>query len=141
MTYKRLFGAGACVLSVALILAAAGCATFGKTSGDTRQIAKLLDQWKTAYTARDMGALMRLYPDNYAHKGKDKAGIEKAMAGLMEENAPYDVRVNVADATVTIHGDKATVLPVALSGTAGSDTIRLELTKEDGHWRITGTDL
>jgi ketosteroid isomerase-like protein len=141
MTYRTLFPTGARILAAAIILGAAGCATLGAGSDDARQIAELLDRWKTAYTAKDVEALMRLYADNYAHKGRDKAGIGKEMAGHMQENAPYDVRINVADATVTIDGNKATVMPVALSGTAGSDTARLELTKEEGRWWITGTDL
>ena len=141
MTHRRLIPTGVCMLAAALIPVVAGCTSLGAVSGDERQIAELLDRWKTAYMAGDMGALMLLYPDNYAHKGKDKAGIAKEMAGLMEENAPYDVRVNVTDATITINGGRATVLPVALSGTAGSDTARLELTKEKGRWWVTGTDL
>jgi len=139
MTHKSLFLTGPSVFAV--ILVAAGCATPVTASGDAPQIAALLDQWKNAYMAKDTRALMRLYRDNYSHNGMDKAGIEKEIAGLMQENAAYDVRVNVADATVTINGSKATVLPIALSGTAGSDTARLELTKEGGHWWVTGTDL
>ena len=129
------------ILVAATLLVTVGCATRGAASDDARQIAVLLDQWKTAYMAKDMNALMRLYADSYAHKGKDKAGIAKAVAEQMQENAAYDVRVNVVDATVTVQGNQATVLPVALSGTAGSDTARLELRKENGHWWVTGTDL
>mgnify|MGYP003828494575 CR=1 FL=1 len=127
--------------ATAAVLLAAGCATGGPGSGDARQVAAVLEQWKTAYMAKDVAALMQLYPECYSHKGKDKAGIERAIAGQMRENAAYDVRVNVLDATVTVKGDKAAVLPVALSGTAGSDTARLELTRENGRWWITGTEL
>ncbi len=123
------------------IIVTAGCATHGSASGDACQIKALLDQWKTAYTAKDMGALMRLYADDYSHGGKNKAGIAKAIAEQMQENAAYDVRVNVVDATVTLQGNRASVLPVALSGTAGSDTARLELRKDNGRWWVTGTDL
>ena len=141
MTYTPPKPIFACILAATAVLAVSGCATHGAASGDAGRIGEVLSQWRTAYMARDMEALMRLYPDDYAHKGKDKAGIEKEMAGLMEENAAYDVQVNVVDATVSIQGGKATVMPVALSGTAGSDTARLELTKREGRWRITGTDL
>ncbi len=141
MTCRKLLLVSACGAVAVVFLVMAGCATFGAGSDDGRQIAEVLDQWKAAYMAKDMGALMRLYPENYAHKGKDKAGVAKEIAEQMEENSSYDVRINVADATVTINGGKATILPIALSGTAGSDTARLELTKEDGHWWVTGTDL
>jgi ketosteroid isomerase-like protein len=141
MTQKKLLSISLCILTGAASFMAAGCATRSAASSDARQIAELLDQWKTAYMAKDMGALMRLYPENYAHKGKDKPALTKEIAELMEENAAYDVRVDVVDATVIVQGDKATVMPVALSGTAGSDTIRIELTKENGRWRVTGTDL
>ncbi len=141
MAYKKRFLLGLYMLVVCAILGLSGCATPGKTSDDSHQIAGVLAQWKTAYEAGDVQAIMRLYADNYAHKGKDKVGIEKEIAEYLKENAAFDVRVNIVDATVTLKGDRATALPIALSGIAGSDTAKLELTKENGCWRVSGTDL
>lgn len=140
MAYKRLLPACACMSAIAIILAAAGCATPGAASGDARQIREVLRQWKAAYEAQDAQAMMRLYADDYAHKGKDKAGIEKAIAEYWRENEHYEVKVNIDDATVSVQGDRAVVVPIALAGIAGSDSARLALTKEQGLWRITGTE-
>ncbi len=137
----KLLVSGSCIVAVAVVLAGAGCATLHAASADGRQIRDMLRQWKTACKAQDVQAMMRLYADDYNHKEKNKAGVERVLAEYMKENAPYDVCINIDDATVTVRGNRATVMPIALSGIAGSDTARLELTKRGGLWWITGTDL
>jgi len=132
--------ASVCVVLLMILSAIAGCATYGAGSQDARQIQSLLVQWKDAYHAQDLAAMMRLYADDYACKGKDKAGIEKAFAEYWRENAHYEVKVNIDDATMTIQGGHATVMPIALAGTAGSDSARLDFTRQQGQWRITGTE-
>jgi ketosteroid isomerase-like protein len=140
MTDVRLHSAGAWVLVTASLLAAAGCTTLGATSADARQLREVLRQWKVTYETQDLQGMMRLYADDYSHKGKDKAGIEKAVAEYWRDDDHYEVKVNIDDATVSIQDDRAVVVPIALAGTAGSDSAKLELTKEEGHWRITGTE-
>ena len=125
------------MFATAALLALPGCAAF-RNDSDANQIRALLVQWKQAYLANDVPAIMELCADDYAYKGKDKAAAAKMVGEYLNETRSFDTRVNIDDATVTLRGDRATVLPIALSGIAGSDSGKLELIRKDGRWQISG---
>jgi hypothetical protein len=133
-TFRRL---GACFCLV-VVMSALGCATAGKEHGERVLIAELMGQWKDAFIANDIDRLMALCSDSFGAEGKDKAAAVDELKEMMKEGAANDVRINIADATVTITGDTATAVPVAVCGRTGSDTIRLNFAKENGRWLVAG---
>jgi len=100
-----------------------------------------MTDWKAALIAQDLDKFMAVYSENYVSvSGEPKASMREFMAGVFEEGFLDDVEVNLEDATTTIEGDKAEVLPIELSTGMQVITIELALQKENGAWLVVGTD-
>ena len=136
---KRIF-----VMTMVVLLALTGCATNSakrnSTSNDTKQVQCTLQQFKTAYESGNIEQLLALISDQFNAKGADKAKISVELTEMVKEGAADEVKVNVAITDITICGDKATALPIAVCGRRGSDTMHLELAREKLGWRIIGMD-
>jgi ketosteroid isomerase-like protein len=107
---------------------------------DRQQIAALLAQWKDALAAKDIARLMTLYAEDFVSQGRNKAAVAKDVKALTEEAEFQNSVIVVDDATVTIEGEKATVLPISVSGQTGSTTLSLELAKRNGRWLVVGME-
>ena len=100
-----------------------------------------MTDWKAALIAQDLDKFMAVYSENYVSvSGEPKASMREFMAGVFEEGFLDDVEINLEDATTTIEGDKAEVLPIELSTGMQVITIELALQKENGAWLVVGTD-
>ena len=128
---------GVCLIAVVL---AAGCATTSNGASDKAQISELLAKWKQALLSNNLDQIMSLYSEDFLSSGRDKAAAAPYLKEAMEEGAAKDVRINVEDATIMIKGDKASVLPIALSRRDGANSMRLDLAKENGRWMIVGME-
>lgn len=135
MTRRRLFQCSALLLAAGFVC---GCVTSGAAASDRAQIDTLLAQWKTAFIANDLGAILPLYSEHFQAKGKGRDFLREYLQETMKESADADARINLDVVSIVMDGDKAVVAPVPVCGRTGSDTLRLDLVKEDGHWRIVG---
>ncbi len=131
-----------CLLGVCICLAMAGamggCASAREASNSRTAIQVLLNQWKAAFVANNLDAILPLYSEHFQSNGRGKAFLAEYLKEAMAEGAGADVKINTDISTITIQGNTATVLPVAVCGRVGSDSLRLDLAKEDGQWRIVG---
>ena len=119
----------------------AGCATRTQGSSDRQQIMQVLNAWRSAFLAQNADGILVLCADDFVYEGRGKVQAKAAfledLEAMLKEGLADDVRINIENATVAIHGVKASVLPVAVCGTRGSNSMRLELAKANGRWRIT----
>lgn len=135
MLHKSIIGM---VTLLTVVVLAAGCATTAKAPGDKAQIAEMLQQWKAAFVKNDISQIMTFYADDFMSKGRDKAAAVPFLREIMQDGVKNDIRVVVEYATITVNGDTATVLPIALSRREGSNTMQLDLAKKGGRWLIVG---
>ena len=132
------------VASLVTFLAVTGCTTNpakqNSTSNDTKQVQRVLQQWKAAYESGNMEQLLALYSDKFNGKGADKAKIAVELTEMVKEGVGDDVKVNVAITGITFDGSNATARPIAVCCRRGSDTVRLDLANENGAWKIINMD-
>jgi hypothetical protein len=122
-----------------------GCVTTTPSSGDKTQIAAVMQQWREGMLANDVARIMPLYSphfttgENYAPDHYDGVTIKTYLTELAQRMADSeDTRINLEDADTVITGTTATVAPIGLGIRKGAGVMRINLAKEDGHWRIIG---
>jgi ketosteroid isomerase-like protein len=125
------------VVSVVLV---AGCQTSGPS--DEELILDLLQSWKTAGEAQDIDALLVLYAEDFQNSEYgDKEGLKGFLKDSKDMGYLSNAEMNVADAKITVEGEKATVYPIEMSASFGTATITLELKKAEGKWMIVGMEV
>lgn len=127
---------GICALALAVGL---GCATAAKGPSDQEQIQSVLNKWGQSLVAKDVNALMALYSENFQAQGRGKADMKEFIEDAIDEGYLEDAKVDTSAVQIAIEGDTATATPITLEGPAGSMSLRLDLSKENGQWLIVGT--
>ena len=133
---------GVCVVSLALIYVASGCATLQGGPSDEELLVKLLETYTTAMKEGDPEALIPLYSKHYeSPRGGDYEETMERLREFIPRFAERDVKMTTDDAKVEIDGDHASVGPINFESERGAWSTTLITTKEeDGCWRITGTE-
>ncbi len=130
----------AVLIAVVSVVLVAGCQTSGPS--DEEMILDLLQGWKTAGEAQDIDALLTFYSDEFEN---GEYGDKEGLKGFLKDNKDMgylsNAEINVADAKITVEGDKATVYPIEMTASFGTGTITLELKKAEGKWMVIGMDV
>ena len=124
---------------VALIF---GCACTPKAVGDEAGVMATMDEYRTAFLAGDVEALLALYSEDWRdHHGSTKEDLKTGYEGMREKGGHKGLEVDLSEIEAVVDGDTATVTPVTLSSPEGSITYTHTLKKEaDGVWRLIRTD-
>jgi ketosteroid isomerase-like protein len=129
------------LVSVALLCVAGGCAMLKGGPSDEKMLGELLQTYKTGMEGGDAEAVIALYSENYesARGGTYEEMVER-MRQYIPRMAERDIELGIEDAEVQIDGDTARVGPIVSEGRRGTMRRTLICTKEDGCWRITGSE-
>jgi ketosteroid isomerase-like protein len=128
------------VLGMVLAVAITGCATKAAPKGqsDEEMISGTLARWKEAIIAKDIEKMMTCYSDKFQdQEGRGKADVKEFIKGVIDAGYFDGVKVGLENSKTTVTGATATVLPIDLSGSMGSISISLTLSKEGDQWLIT----
>ena len=133
---------GVCVVSLALVYLASGCATLKGGPSDEELLGKLLETYMTAMKEGDADALLALYSKNYeSSRGGDYEQMAERMRQFIPRLAEYDVNISADEAKVEIDGNKGSVGPINFDAAGRAWSTTLITTKEDdGCWRVTGSE-
>jgi hypothetical protein len=107
---------------------------------DRQQIATLLAQWKKALAAGDLPRLITLYAQDFKSGERDRSAVAAYLQTIIHDDDFKQAVIVTDDATVAIDAGKATVAPISVGKPTGASSVRLELTKQNGRWLITGMD-
>jgi len=131
-----------CVVSLALVYLASGCATLKGGPSDEELLGKLLETYMTAMKEGDADALIALYSKNYeSPRGGDYEETTERLREFIPRLADYDVNISADEAKVEVDGSKANVGPINFDAGGRAWSTTLVTTKEeDGCWRITSTE-
>lgn len=116
--------------------------------GPDEQVRALITQAIEAAEEGDVGDLMDLVSERYQGEGGDRAGLRQYMTGMVMGGG---IDVKVLTQQVAIEGDTARAeldvvlvrggLRGAVSGDAGARTVQVDLAREDGDWKVTGSEV
>jgi len=122
------------------VLLLAGCAGSGAKGGmsDTEMIQEMLNNFKTSMEAKELEPVLAYFAEDLkTDQGMDKAMWTQFLTDAKEQGFLDEMKINIADAEITIEGTKAKVEPVEAQGSFGLITFAYELEKRDGKWLIT----
>jgi hypothetical protein len=133
---------GVCVVSLALVYLASGCATLQGGPSDEELLGKLLETYSKAMKEGDADALIALYSKDYeSPRGGDYEETTERLREVIPRLAEYDVNISTDDAKAEVDGNQGSVGPINFDADRGAWSTTLITTKEeDGCWRITGTE-
>jgi hypothetical protein len=138
MRGSRLVVCGVAIIMTVLV----GCQSAPKGPTDEEQIAGLLADLETAIEGGDLEAMMSLYSESYqGQRGEDKAGLRTFLDQAKAMGYLEGIDADVSGAEVTVEEGTATAGPVALQGAMGTQTMTLNLTKEESGWLIVGSQM
>ncbi len=128
-----------CIVAVALMC---GCAGLGKGPSDEELIAGTVGTWKAGMIEQDVDKVMAAFSEDFSnYEVPDKDSMREFFEGVIDMGYLEDAEVILEDAETEIDENTATVYPIDVSTAAGSVTIELTLTKEEGGWLITGMEI
>ena len=78
--------------------------------------------------------------DVVGFQDSDKAGIAEFFHGASESGNLANIDFIIDDATVTVTGLTAAVIPVVIAGDFGEFAMVFLMKKEEGTWRIIGQE-
>jgi hypothetical protein len=116
--------------------------------GPEDQVRALIEQAIEAAEESDVGDLMDLVSERYQGEGGDRAGLRQYLTGMVLGGG---IDVKVLTQQVSVAGDTAQAeldvvlvrggLRGAVTGDAGARTVRVDLAREDGDWKVTGSEV
>jgi hypothetical protein len=128
-------------LMLGLVMVVAGCASSGGGKSPEELIKAKIDAWKTAMVAKDIKGIMANFSDKFENdEWGDKAGAERFISDAIDAGYMDGIEIADTDAKIKVEGDKGTVYPIDISGSFGSITLELALTKEKAGWMVTGVE-
>lgn len=128
------------VITLALVLMGAGCATPGGGGGmsDEDAIRGMVAKFEAAIMAQDLDAMFALMADDFEMSdGLGKDEYREFIQQLVDAEQFDGVEISSADLEITVDGDSAEAMPVVISAAFGDVTIEFELEKRDGAWLVT----
>jgi beta-fructofuranosidase len=131
------------ILAVSTVVALIfGCACTPKAVGDEAGVMATMDEYRRAFLAADVEALLALYSEDWRdHHGSTKEYLKAGYEEMREKASHKGLEVDLSKIEVLVDGDTATVTPVTLSSPEGSITYTHTLKKEaDGVWRLIRTE-
>ena len=133
---------GVCMVSLALVYLASGCATLKGGPSDEELLGALLETYMKAISEGDAEGVIALYSKNYeSPRGGDYESTTERLREFIPRFADYDVEVSSDDAKVEVDGNQGKVGPINFDAGGRAWSTTLITTKEDdGCWRITGTE-
>lgn len=129
-----------CVLVLPVILL--GCVTAGKKLSDKELIQQTIDQWGTGLIEKDLDKFLSTISESFSSsQASDKATLASFIEQAIDAGYIDDAQFSREDAQYTIEGSSCTVYPIDLSSSAGSVSVELKLTCENGQWLISGMEV
>lgn len=130
----------AALVAMALILAS--CTTIAKGPTDEELVQQTLDQWAAGLVEKDLDKFLDTISESFE---AGTAGGKEELAGFIQEgiNAGYleGAEVGFQDAEYALEESTCSVYPVDLMSDAGSVSVELILSKEDGTWLVSGMEI
>jgi beta-fructofuranosidase len=128
------------VSAVVTLIFLCGCTP--KAGGDEADVMAIMDDYRSAFLAGDVDALLALYSEDWTDThGSTKEDMKAGIKGMSEKGSHKGLEVDLSETEAVVDGDMATVTPVTLSSPEGSITYTHKLKKEaDGVWRLVRTD-
>ena len=122
--------------------------TRAPAKGPEEQVRSLISQAIEDAEDGDVGDLMDVVSDRYQGQGGDRAGLRQYLTGMVLGGG---IDVKVLTQQVSVDGDVARAeldvvlvrggLRGAAMGDAGARTVRVDLAREDGDWKVTGGEV
>lgn len=127
--------------TVALVVAASGCATLFGGPSDAELVAALMAKWETAFEANELETILSCYSEDFTGtNSSSKERLRAFLSGMIDGGVLEGIQIDLEQAETTIEGETARVAPVALEVDYNYLSLDLELRKEtDGVWRIVGS--
>jgi len=120
----------------------------GPEPGPEAQIQKLIDESIEDVEEGEVGDLMDRVSDSYRGQGGDRRELRSYLTALLFRGG---VDVKVLSHQIAVTGETARVemelvlvrggLGGAMEGDVGARTVRLDLAREDGDWKVTGSEV
>ena len=134
--------AGLVLVVVSAMVMVAGCATTPEGPTDEELIQQTLDQFSAAIIEKDIDKLGAILSEKFsAPEEESKQDFLDFMQSAIDSGYLDDAEVSREDAQQTMGEGTCDVYPVDLMSSAGSVSVELHLTKEDGGWLITSLDV
>ena len=134
--------AGLVLVVVSAMVMVAGCVTTPEGPTDEELIQQTLDQFSAAIIEKDIDKLGAILSEKFsAPEGESKQDFLDFMQSAIDSGYLDDAEVSREDAQQTMGEGTCDVYPVDLMSSAGSVSVELHLTKEDGGWLITSLDV
>ena len=141
-----------CVAIIGLAVALAGCATGGKKLSPEELVMQQTQAFTNDFLAANVDNFLNYISDSFTNdRVQSKAEIAEHIKtakekGRVAEGAQWikdnNGKIDLANAKVTVTGDKATVYPIVASADMGSVTVELTFVKDpDKVWRICGINV
>ena len=129
------------ILSATAVLFA-GCATTGKGPSDEERIQMTLDQWSAGLVEQDMEKFMATISESFkAGPAESKEALAEFIRQGIEAGYLDGAEVSREEAQYTLEESSCSVYPVDLMSNAGSVSVELLLTKEEGGWLVSGMEV
>ncbi|HVR27919.1 MAG TPA: hypothetical protein VMS86_00165 [Thermoanaerobaculia bacterium] len=144
MTLKTWKHACYCLLAIAVVLGAAGCASTGGGAAatapagptDEELIQRMMIDVLAALTAKDVDTMVSYYADDFTSDNGDKAATQAFLEGAKEQGFLEGIVVKTDAMTITVAGETAQVGPVNLEGAFGALALNFGLAKRDSKWLV-----
>lgn len=128
------------VFSVMIMVA--GCVTANKGPSDEELIQRMLDQFSEAIVEKSVEKLGAIVSEKFSGpEANTKQEFLDFIASAIDSGYLDDAEVSREDAEYTMGDGTCAVYPIDLMSSAGSVSVELNLTKEEGNWFITGLNV
>lgn len=129
------------ILSATVILFS-GCATTGKGPSDEERIQMTLDQWSAGLVEQDMNKFLGTISESFkVGPAESKEALAEFIRQGIEAGYLDGAEVSREEAQYTLEESSCSVYPVDLMSNAGSVSVELRLTKEEGGWLVSGMEV
>lgn len=138
---KKLTSAGAMMLALTLVLAM-GCATTGEKMSDEDLVRQQIDRWAAGLIEEDMDLFLSTISDSFSTAmAPDKQTLADFIGQAINAGYMDGAEVSLEDAHFVFDGGVCSVYPIDLISMAGSVSVELIFSKEEGQWLISGMEV
>ena len=130
-----------CILTAAIVLITS-CSTLGKGPSDEELIQQTLDKWGTGLAEQDMDKFMATISESFkAGPAESKQALAEFIRQGIDAGYLDGAQVSREEAQYTLEESSCSVYPIDLASNAGSVSVELLLTKEEGKWLVSGMEV
>lgn len=125
-------------------LVVAGCQSMGKRLSDEEMVDANMRLWAQGLVEHDMEKFQSVISENFSSpQAPDKKALADFILQAIDAGYLDDAEASFDDAKINIDKEAgvSSVYPVDLMSAAGSVSMELVFSKEDGNWLLTGMEV